>query len=56
MTLPEYISSRREYDNMSVQAVWGSLLRRRKIAPSATLDEVMDACNEAQRLFDMYLR
>lgn len=56
MRLPQYISSRREFDNMSVQEVWAILLKRGKIDKTATLDDVMNACNEARRLFDLYLR
>lgn len=56
MTLPEYISSCREFDSMSVQQVWALLLKRGKIAKTATLQDVIDACAEAQRLFDIYLR
>jgi hypothetical protein len=55
MTLAQYIGSRREFDNMSVQQVWKALLRRGKIKANTPLREVWDACIEAKRLANLYL-
>ena len=54
-TLAEYVATRREFDNRSVQEVWVTLLKRGKIAASTTVQEIMDACIEARGLFDLYL-
>lgn len=56
MTLPEYISSRRELDNMTMQQVREVLIKRGKITENATHKDVEVACAEARRLFNLYLR
>ncbi len=56
MTLPEYIGSRREFDDKSVQHVWAALLERGKIDNTATLKDVYEACQEAARLVEQCLR
>jgi len=55
MTLPMYISTRREFDNMPTHKVMEALRARGKIDTSATFDEVHSARLEAKRLVDRYL-
>jgi hypothetical protein len=47
MSLPQYIASRRELDNLAFQRVYAILLVRGKIEQGTPLQHVRDACTQA---------